>query len=70
MTATERDRLIVLETKVSDIDTKLDKVIADHEQRIRELESKPAKKWDTVTAVIITAVLTFGINFIITQMTK
>lgn len=61
MTATERDRLVALETKVDNIDTKLDKVIADHEERIRCLESKPAKRWEAVIAVIITAIVTFAI---------
>lgn len=61
MTATERDRLVALETKVDNIDTKLDKVIADHEERIRCLESKPAKRWEAVVAVVITAVITFAI---------
>lgn len=53
MEATERDRLVALETKVDNIDKKLDKVIVDHEERIRRLECKPAKRWDAVVAVII-----------------
>ena len=64
MTATERDRLIVVETEVKEINRKLDQVISDHEQRIRTLESKPGKRWETVTAVIITAVLTAGITWL------
>lgn len=62
MTATERDRLVALEAKVDNIDTKLDKVIADHEERIRCLESKPAKRWEAVIAVVITAIITFAIT--------
>ena len=69
MEKTERDRLVVLETKVDNIDTKLDKIIADHETRIRNLECKPGKRWETVIAVLITAFITTGISLIITQLT-
>lgn len=57
MTATERDRLIMLETKVDGINEKLDKVISDHESRIRCLESRPSKRWDALVAAIITGVI-------------
>lgn len=70
METTERDRLVALETKVDNIDSKLDKVIADHESRIRCLENKPGKRWETVTAVIITAVLTTGISLFIAYLSK
>ena len=77
MEATERDRLVVLETKVDNIDKKLDdnarkldKVIADHETRIRRLECKPAKRWDAVVAVIITAGLTTAINLLVTHLAR
>lgn len=66
MELTERDRLVQLETKVDNIDAKLDKVIADHEARIRCLESKPGKRWETVTAVVVTALLTQGLNLLVT----
>lgn len=70
MTATERDRLVALETKVDNIDKKLDKVIADHEERIRRLECKPAKRWDMVVAVVITAGLTTLINLAVTYFSR
>lgn len=70
MEATERDRLVALETKVDNIIEKLDKVIDDHEMRIRRLECKPAKRWDTVVAVIITAGVTTAINLLITQLAR
>jgi len=57
MVPTERDRLVILETKVDGIDAKLDKVIADHEARIRCLESKPGKLWGLLTAAIITGIV-------------
>jgi hypothetical protein len=70
MTATERDRLVALETKVDNIIEKLDKVIDDHETRIRRLECKPAKRWDAVVAVIITAGLTTAINLLVTHLAR
>lgn len=70
MEATERDRLVKLETKVDEINKKLDKVINDHEQRIRRLECKPAKRWDTVVAVVITAGLTTLINLAVTYFSR
>jgi hypothetical protein len=65
MTATERDRLVVLETKVGDIDKKLDKVIEDHESRIRCLEGRPGKRWETIVAIALTAGITTGINLLL-----
>ncbi len=70
MTESERDRLVKLETKVDEINKKLDKVIDDHEQRIRRLECKPAKRWDTVVAVVITAGLTTAINLLVTHLAR
>ena len=70
MEATERDRLVALETKVDNIDKKLDRVIDDHEQRIRRLECKPSKRWDMVVAVIITAGLTTAINLLVTHLAR
>ena len=70
MEATERDRLVALEAKVDNIDKKLDKVIDDHETRIRRLECKPAKRWDTVVAVIITAGVTTAINLLVAHLAR
>lgn len=70
METTERDRLVALETKVDNIDKKLDRVIDDHETRIRRLECKPAKRWDTVVAVIITAGLTTAINLLVAHLAR
>ena len=52
----------MLETKVDGIDKKLDKVIEDHEARIRCLENRPVKRWETIVAVVITAIITIGLN--------
>ena len=57
MTATERDRLVMLETKVDGINDKLDKVIKDHEDRIRCLEGRPAKRWDVIIIALITGIV-------------
>ena len=57
MTATERDRLVVLETKVDGINTKLDQVIKDHEDRIRALECKPSKRWEASVIALITGII-------------
>ena len=70
MEVTERDRLVALEAKVDNIDKKLDKVIDDHETRIRRLECKPAKRWDTVVAVIITAGVTTAINLLVAHLAR
>ena len=57
MTTTERDRLVILETKVDGIDKKLDQVIKDHEERIRCLENKPSKRWEAGIIALITGVI-------------
>jgi hypothetical protein len=57
MTTTERDRLIVLEEKVNGIDKKLDKIIVDHEERLRCLESKPGKMWGILVAASVTGIV-------------
>ena len=57
MNVTERDRLVMLETKVDGIDKKLDTIISDHETRIRSLEGKPGKMWGVLTAAIATGII-------------
>lgn len=64
MTATERDRLIVVEGKIDSLIDKMEDFIAtskechiDHEKRIRALEGKPGKMWGVFTAAIITGVV-------------
>ena len=62
MTTTERDRLVALETRIDAIDKKLDRVLDDHENRIRTLENKPSKRWDAVIASLISGVIGAGVG--------
>ena len=67
MTQTERDRLIIVEESIKDMDKKLDKIIDDHEQRIRCLESKPGKRWDTIVTVVISNIAIAIITFLVSR---
>lgn len=49
-------RMRNVEEILARIDTKLDTAltnIGDHEERLRKLECKPGKRWDTLTTQII-----------------
>ena len=35
---------------------------------VEELKNKPAKRWDSATTVVITAIINAGITFILTQV--
>ena len=39
-------------------------------ERLKEIEGKPAKRWDTVIACIITAIVTMAINALINGVFK
>jgi hypothetical protein len=60
LTATERDRLIIVEGKIDAILEKMDSFTEcqkDHESRIRNLENKPVKRWETVLTAIVTGLV-------------
>ena len=60
------EKLTRIDTRLSIIETKMDNFrpqIDDHELRIRELEGKSGKKWDTVSISIITAILVGIVGF-------
>lgn len=53
-------KLTKIETRLSIIETKMDNYrpqLDDHEARIRELEGKSGKRWDSVSLAVITAIL-------------
>lgn len=65
----ERDVQEIL-VKLERLDEKLQTIItqgADHECRIRTLESRPSKKWDTVVAALLSAVVGGMITLAITN---
>jgi ABC-type amino acid transport system permease subunit len=70
MTATERDRLIVVEEKIKSIDEKLDKVIKDHEERIRTLEQQPGKSWSGAKTTLIAAIIAGVVGVVIGALSK
>ncbi len=56
---------------VTEINTKLSHIVAqqdDHESRIRNLEGKPAKRWENVTMEIVIALLVGAISFAFGKM--
>lgn len=53
--------------RLTRIETKLD-ALDDHENRIRELEGKSGKKWDSVSLAIITAALVGIVGFAIGKL--
>ena len=62
----ENDMHEVLE-RLARIETKLD-ALDDHEKRLRELEGKSGKKWDSVTISVITAIVVGVVGFIIGKL--
>ena len=73
MTATERDRLIVVEQKLDAILDKIGsfvKCVDDHEKRIRELEAKPAKKWNGAITALVGAVIGGAVTAAIAALSK
>lgn len=53
-----------IETILSTHNPRLD----DHEARLRELESKSGKRWDSITAAAISAVIVGVIGFVIGKL--
>ena len=62
----QNDMHEVLE-RLARIETKLD-ALDDHEKRLRELEGKSGKKWDSVTISVITAIVVGVVGFIIGKL--
>ena len=54
-------------TRLTRIETKID-TINDHETRIRELEGKSGKRWDSVVTSIISAILVGVVGFAIGKL--
>ena len=62
----ENDMHEVLE-RLTRIETKLD-ALDDHEQRLRELEGKSGKRWDSITLAAITAIFVGIVGFAIGKL--
>ena len=62
----QNDMHEVLE-RLARIETKLD-ALDDHEKRLRDLEGKSGKKWDSVTISVITAIVVGVVGFIIGKL--
>lgn len=66
----ENERLAKLEQKVDGVIERLDKIIDDHENRIRELEKQPAKSWNGAKTVLIASIITGIVGIIIGALSK
>ena len=58
-------------TRLTRIETKIDSyktTINDHETRIRELEGKSGKRWDSIVTAIVTAILVGIVGFAIGKL--
>lgn len=53
--------------RLARIETKLD-ALDDHEKRLRDLEGKSGKKWDSVTISVITSIVVGVVGFIIGKL--
>ncbi|MBQ2202148.1 MAG: hypothetical protein II412_06200 [Clostridia bacterium] len=62
----QNDMHEVLE-RLARIETKLD-ALDDHEKRLRDLEGKSGKKWDSVTISVITSIVVGVVGFIIGKL--
>lgn len=65
------EALTTIKMTVARIETKIDAqgdTLSDHEARIRELEGKSGKKWDTVIGAIISAVIVGVIGYAIGKL--
>lgn len=59
-----KEAIIVL----TQLQTRHDDEIRDHENRIRTIEGKPAKRWDGVVQQIITILLAGGMGGIVSRL--
>lgn len=62
----QNDMHEVLE-RLARIETKLD-ALDDHEKRLRDLEGKSGKKWDSITISVITSLVVGVVGFIIGKL--
>lgn len=65
------ETLTAIKMTVTRIETKIDTqgdTISDHEDRLRTLEGKSGKKWDSVSLAIITAALVGIVGFAIGKL--
>ena len=65
------EALTAIKMTVTRIETKIDAqgdTLSDHEARIRELEGKSGKRWDSVVAAIISAVIVGVVGFAIGKL--
>ncbi len=53
--------------RLTRIETKLD-ALDDHEARLRELEGKNGKKWDSITISVITSIIVGIVGFCIGKL--
>ena len=66
-----KETLTDIQTGVARIETMLEAqagTVKDHESRIRELEGKSGKKWDSVTISVITSIIVGVVGFIIGKL--
>lgn len=65
------EALTAIKMTVTRIETKIDAqgdTISDHEDRLRTLEGKAGKRWDSVVAAIISAVIVGVVGFAIGKL--
>lgn len=68
----ERDVQEIL-IKLERLDEKLQTIItqgADHEKRLRAIENRPSKRWDSVVAALVSAVVGGMVTLAITNSLK
>ena len=63
----DNEQVTEILTKLARIETKLD-LIDDHEKRLRDLENKPAKRWDSITISVLSAIFVGIIGYIIGKL--
>lgn len=67
----ERDVNQEILIMVTEINTKLNHIVEqqeDHEKRLRSLEGKPGKRWESVTLEVIIALLVGAVSFAFGKM--
>lgn len=65
------EALTAIKMTVTRIETKIDSqgdTINDHEDRLRTLEGKAGKRWDSVVSAIISAVLVGIVGFVLGKL--
>lgn len=60
-----------IELSLAKIETKLDTIISqgkDHEERIRSLESKDGKKWESISAAVLSCIVLGIVGFFLGKL--